>query len=235
MKVLLIDQDREKISNLLENLKQARHLATLWQNIAGKRRVYLVQLSAFNQKALTFESFHKKNINFLNDYPIYLYCEKMRFIARSFIESLDQVKLNVSIFSQVNLLDGFNREELDAIKVKGSTEKISDAMKVKRIDEDVQYAHMREAPRKKVSKTQFVTIRFETKKFSEKEYELFDMSTGGAGFITKTPEKFEKSDILHFIKIDQRELDPALRAEVMSVRSHDVEKGLFKIGVRFAE
>jgi c-di-GMP-binding flagellar brake protein YcgR len=238
MKIITFDQDQEKIENILKNAHKNRVVLTVWQNAEGRRKVYISRIDHISEEFITFSSYYQKNYTFDLNHPVFVYCEKMNFIFKTLVTGQEMVEVKLTSPVEVTLLDAVETNRMktalvDHSSAEGKTEKINDVLRVKKIDEDQAYAHLREAPRKKVSKEQKVTVAFLNKNFSPKEYDLFDLSTGGAGVLVKNQELFEKGEFLMLTHLDGRELNPPLKGEIMSIRSHDVEQGLYKIGLKF--
>jgi len=238
MKIITFDQDQDKIENLLQNALKNRLVLTLWQNTEGKRKVYISRIDQFSSESIKLSSYYQKNYNFDLTYPVFVYCEKMNFIFKTIAQSQNMVEVKLTSPIEITLLDAVETDRMQKvlgnhILGEGKAEKIDNLVRVKKIDEDEAYAHLREAPRKKVSKEQKVTVAFLNKNFSPKEYDLFDLSTGGAGVLVKNHELFENGEFLMLTHLDGRELNPPLKGEIMSIRSYDVEQGLYKIGLKF--
>jgi hypothetical protein len=238
MKILNRAQDQDKMTNLLENTNRNRIILTVWQNVQGKRKVFIARIDKLFDESIQMSSYYQKNFNFISNIDVFVYCEKMNFVFKTSLENQEMVIIQLKHPYEVTMLDAVEAHRMQKtfdqhMKGESETEKINQVMQLKKIDEDQAYAHLREAPRKKVSKEQMVTVAFENKKFNPKEYDLFDLSTGGAGVIVKNQELFVKGEFLLLTHLDGRELNPPLRGEIMSIRSYDIEQGMYKVGLKF--
>lgn len=249
MKTLSRSNDKVKLENLFANMEANKLMSTLWQNDNGVRKVFLVRVKKIVNDEVHFFSYYRKQLNF-SGHEVYLYCEKLNFIAKSEIIKCSGVDLVARYPDEVKLLDAIDNTKMsesfgmmssnsgvdrigDKMVHNSTVEKRSDLMRVKKVNEDQEFAHLRESPRLKSKKQQTVLIEFNSKKYKPKTVDLFDLSQGGAGLIVKTPEQFDKGDFITLLKLDSKDLNPTLKGEVMSIRVQDTTKGEYKIGLRF--
>ena len=243
MKVLA----NEERDNICVNLFQNKLNITCWQPYPGdptKKIKYIVNLDKITKEnKLVIKSRFNKSFGFNNEGLVFFFCDKLKVIFKSQLVNLNGGEMTVDKPSEITLLeegstiavkDPMRTDHIEtkkSAKVKFAPE--SAFMKVSRVNEDEQYAHMRAAPRKQTNKDQKVTVRFLSKKFQDKEMDLFDLSRGGAGILVRNADYFSQGDQIEIVQIDGNDIDPTLKGEVMSVRTYDVEKGTFKAGIKF--
>lgn len=243
MKVLA----NEERDNICVNLFQNKLNITCWQPDPGdptKKIKYIVKLDKITKEdKIIVKSRFNKSFGFNNEGLVFFFCDQLKVIFKSKLVDLNGGEMTVDKPSEITLLeegltiavkDPIGTDHIDTkenAKVKFAPE--SNVMKVSRVNEDEQFAHMRAAPRKQTKKDQKVTVRFLTKKLQDKEMDLFDLSRGGAGILAKNADYFSQGDNIEIVKIDGNDIDPTLKGEVMSVRSHDIEKGHFRVGIKF--
>jgi hypothetical protein len=101
-------------------------------------------------------------------------------------------------------------------------------------EEDKLYADKRESPRVRPKGEKLVKVvrKGETQLHIMK---LFDLSRGGMGFLTFTPDHFPKGSEIYVTGFDAFELDDPLIGTVMAHRAVDDTNVEYKIGVKFNE
>lgn len=102
---------------------------------------------------------------------------------------------------------------------------------VEREDEE-KFSHMRTAPRKSAGTDKSIGITKGAAEGTPTYYFLYDISSGGMGFLTEDPGEFSVGDSLVAHAIDGNPLPKALHGEVVAVRNLE-DSASFKVGVRF--
>lgn len=242
MKVLT----NEEKDNVFVNLFQNKFNITCWQpdpEDPTKKIKYVVKLDKIsNEQKLIIKSRFNKSFGFKNEGLVFFFCDKLKAIFKAELVSLNGVEMTVDKPDEVTLLedgpalalkDAIGTEHINKNSTRTNFFPESNVMKLSSVNEDEKYAHMRASPRKQTNKEQKVTVRFLTKKFQDKEMDLFDLSRGGAGILARNSDYFSQGDQIEIIQIDGSDINPILKGEVMSVKTYDVEKGTFKAGIKF--
>ncbi|MDA8792627.1 hypothetical protein N9N67_05240 [Bacteriovoracaceae bacterium] len=99
-------------------------------------------------------------------------------------------------------------------------------------DEDRKFASLRESPRSRPKKDKRLIVSLVDEPTFSNDCLLWDLSTGGMGFITTFPAKYEKGKQIYIRGIDGKMFDHPMIADIMSVREADQDKSEWKIGVK---
>jgi hypothetical protein len=253
MKRILSNQERD---NICDNLLKNKINVTCWQPSVedpATKNKYTVKLLVIKHEKneLLFKSRFNKDFVFDKDQFVFFFSEKLKIIFKAAIvlsqsgEILVQIPLEITLLEAMptahrandsrTLVKGNSQGDLTgASRISGSGSGALDKMqRIGSVNQDEKFKAMRAAPRSQTSKDQKVTVRFLSKKFNDKEFDLFDLSRSGAGILTKQSEFFSEGDDLEIIMVDGKEINPTLLGKIMAVRTHDLEQGLLIAGVKF--
>lgn len=197
--------------------------------------------------------------------PLYFYLEDEQVIFKSKIESIGSKFITAGFPNEMRILDEseesitFKRNHLSTVwvtkTISSSVDRYNDHVRVKSMserssrdqeflngefnpvnldEEDKIFADKRESPRVRPKADKLVKVlrKGETKILVMK---LFDLSRGGMGFLTFTPDQFPKGTEVFITGFDAFELDDPLLGTVMAQRAVDETNVEFKIGVKFNE
>lgn len=240
MRKLRHSEETEAVENLFNNLHTNKTNIVVWQpdiEDNESKHKYICKVQEFDREAKTLKIKSRFNKSFaFSEDDIFCFCDKLMFIFKaSFVEN-EKGEIQLALPESVMMLDVSNEDLTRAIKKK-DYRLFSKGVggKTTLMSEDDKYAAMRAAPRSKTTKDQRVTVEFETQSFTPKEFQLHDLSKGGAGIIIKNQDLFKKGDWVLIAQIDGKDINPKLRGKVMSIRTHDMSKGEFKVGLRFEQ
>jgi hypothetical protein len=162
MKVLA----HEERDNVCVNLFQNKLDITCWQpdpSDPTKKIKYIVKLDKITkEQKLIIKSRFNKSFGFNNEGLVFFFCDKLKVIFKSQLVDLNSDEMIVDKPSEITLLeegpaiavkDPMGTDHIEtkkSAKIKFAPE--SGVMKVSRVNEDEQYAHMRAAPRKQTNK-----------------------------------------------------------------------------------
>lgn len=245
MNKLLLTEEKD---NICASLLQNKFNVICWQpnpTDPNNKIKYVIKLSKINsdENILEFKSRFNKTFGFIEG-EVFFFCENLKLIFKADLFLIDgdiiSVRKPIEIVLIQDELIVTLKEENNQITDNSMNSNIqinfndaSDIMGIGQVVEDEVFAHLRASPRSKVIKEQKVSVKFLSKEIHDQELDLLDLSRGGAGIVFKNTEFFEERDLLEIVKIDGKEINPSLKGEVMSVKAHDVEKGLFKAGIKF--
>lgn len=197
--------------------------------------------------------------------PLYFYFEIEQVIFKSKIENVGATYITAGFPNEMRILDeseesiNFKKNHLSTVWVtktaNSSVDRYNDHVRVKSMserssrdqdflngefnpvnldEEDKLFADKRESPRVRPKADKLVKV---VKKGDAKVHvmKLFDLSRGGMGFLTFTPDQFPKGAEIFVTGFDAFELDDPLIGTVMAHRAIDETNVEFKIGVKFNE
>ncbi len=249
----------EKIFKVVQAQKQR---VVIWQiHESGHRTIYESELISYSadSKILYFQP-PKEEIR--KALPLYFYLEEQGVIFKSQMEEASTAHLTVGFPNEMRQVEEASKAGLynsshvsTKWMAKSSTERINDVILVKSMkdrtsrdqdflneefgtvtldQEDKLYADKRESKRVRPKDDKLVKLvrKGETKIHVTK---LFDLSRGGMGFLTFTPDDFPKTSQVYVLGFDVHELDDPLVGTVMSQRPVDGSNIEYKIGVKFDE
>lgn len=159
--------------------------------------------------------FAQSDFFFESQRSIFLFFEKQRALIEA---SPYQNNFNLISFNIPKLIELMREDFLEELQL---TEK----------EDELKNIHQREMPRVQ-AKGQQLTLKRATDPYRKSyQYQLYDMSSGGAGILVSSPTEFQKGQKVIISSIAQKPLEPAIKAEVMSIR--ELEKNSYKVGFKF--
>ncbi len=244
MKVYELTKHQDYIYSLFENTFVGATQLIGWQTIGGEsisRIVFQLKVNDISNNEINLSSYKNNEIEYKPGF-IYIYSPNPFYICRAkilkqdlgivTIELPDFLKTEKNILNRIKMINE-KISKLKDSKVKKGPKSLDGKAYVKKVNEDEEFAAMRAAPRLKTQGDKKCKVEFLSRNKESKVYGLADLSRGGAGILVNNAEAFKKGDLIAIVEIDDKPIDPRLEGEIMSVRSHDVEKKLFKAGVKF--
>lgn len=261
MKVINPDPAYASYVRIFKEVQGLKQKVVVWQlTPQGQRTVCETLLISYNVEAKSLNLLPPAE-SLDAGLPLYFYIEASEVIFKSTITSLTQTSMTASFPNEMRALDeseesvNFKKNHVSTMwisKTSSGADRLSDTVRVKSMkertsrdqeflntefdmsldEEDKLYADKRESPRvrPKADKLVKVVRKGEVKVHVMK---LFDLSRGGMGFLTYTPEHFPKTAEIYVTGFDTFELDDPLIGTVMSHRPVDETNTEFKIGVKF--
>jgi hypothetical protein len=236
--------DQNEILRLAQKWKKNQTKVILWQQREGQER-HQVQTIIFSisNDTKSFAVLGSTKGWDIND-QFYMYVEEGGYLLKTFYEENIPGRLILSIPQHLMLLmkdDEFvikinNNLGNDFQRVKSLSSSnrkslLKDLGFISLDEEDRIYKDKRSSPRARPQIQKRVLVVMESNDCYEED--LFDLSTGGMGFITERPENYLMTHTLHVLAFDRIPLDGILKGEVVGVREVDPSGITFKIGVKF--
>lgn len=265
MKVITPDQGYSSFLKIFKEVQGLKHKVVIWQLGEGGRRIVsetvFISYSG-DTKTINLLPVPEALNPAL---PLYFFIEASEVIFKARIESMGQKFIAVDFPNEIRTLDDseesirFQKNHLSTNWVtktaSSSVDRINDLVRVKSMkerstrdqdflntefnpvnldEEDKIYADKRESPRVRPKGDKLVKV---VRKGESKLHvmKLFDLSRGGMGFLTFTPDHFPKGSEIYVTGFDAFELDDPLIGTVMAHRAVDETNVEFKIGVKFNE
>jgi hypothetical protein len=265
MKVITPDQGFSSFLKIFKEVQGLKHKVIVWQlGEGGRRTVGETLFISYSGDTKTINILPTPEV-LNPTLPLYFFIEASEVIFKAKIESMGMKFVAVSFPNEIRTLDDseesitFRKNHLKTNWVTkaatSSVDRYSDHVRVKSMkerssrdqdflnskfdpvnldEEDKLYADKRESPRVRPKGEKLVKVvrKGETQLHIMK---LFDLSRGGMGFLTFTPDHFPKGSEIYVTGFDAFELDDPLIGTVMAHRAVDDTNVEYKIGVKFNE
>ncbi len=265
MKVITPDQGYSSFLKIFKEVQGLKHKVVVWQlGEAGRRNVGETLFISYSGDTKTINVL-PVTVELNPTLPLYFFIEASEVIFKAKIESMGLKFIAVDFPNEIRTLDdseesiNFRKNHVSTLWVtktsSSSVDRYSDMVRVKTMkerssrdqdflnnefnpvnldEEDKIYADKRESPRVRPKGEKLVKV---VRKGESKIHimKLFDLSRGGMGFLTFTPDHFPKGSEVWVTGFDAFELDDPLIGTVMAHRACDDTNVEFKIGVKFNE
>lgn len=264
MKVLNPEPGFASYIRIFREVQNQKQKVIVWQVTSSGRLVSETILSSFSPETMTLNILPGAEI-FNPGLPLYFYFEVEQVIFKSKIESSGSTYIVAGFPNEMRILDeseesvNFKRNHLSTVWVTktatSSVDRYNDHVRVKSMserssrdqdflngefnpvnldEEDKIFADKRESPRVRPKADKLVKV---LRKGESKIHvmKLFDLSRGGMGFLTFSPDEFPKGTDVFITGFDAFDLDDPLIGTVMAQRAVDDSNVEFKIGVKFNE
>ncbi len=264
MKVLNPEPGFSSYLKIFKEVQSLKQKVVVWQVTPQGRVVCETLLLSYSPETMTLNILPgEQPLN--PALPLYFYLEAEQVIFKSKVENVSPKYITAGFPNEMRILDEseesitFKKNHLSTVWVtktaNTSVDRYNDHVRVKTMserslrdqdflngefnpvnldEEDKIYADKRESPRVRPKADKLVKV---VKKGEAKVHvmKLFDLSRGGMGFLTFTPDQFPKGTELYVTGFDTFELDDPLIGTVMAQRAVDEANVEFKIGVKFNE
>jgi hypothetical protein len=265
MKVITPDQGYSSFLKIFKELQALKQKIVIWQvNESGKRLVCETVLVSYNADSKTLNLLPPAD-TLAPSLPLYFFVEASELIFKGKIETIGAKSMTVQFPNEMRALDDseeslkFKKNHVSTLWVtKGassSVDRFNDLVRVKTMkerssrdqdflnnefnpvnldEEDKMFADKRESPRVRPKADKLVKV---VKKGDSRVHimKLFDLSRGGLGFLTFSPDDFPKGMEILITGFDAYELDDPLIGTIMAQRAVDDTNVEFKIGIKFNE
>lgn len=264
MKLLIPDSGFSSYLKIFKEVQSLKQKVVVWQVTPQGRIVCETLLISYSLETMTLNILPGEE-SFNHGLPLYFYFETEQVIFKSKIEGVNAKSITVGFPNEMRMLDEseesitFKKNHLSTVWVTKTTstsvDRFKDHVRVKSMserssrdqdflngefnpvnldEEDKIFADKRESPRVRPKADKLVKVlrKGESRILVMK---LFDLSRGGMGFLTFTPDHFPKGSEVFITGFDAFELDDPLLGTVMAQRAVDESNVEFKIGVKFNE
>lgn len=265
MKVITPDQGFSSFLKIFKEVQGLKHKVVVWQLGEGGRRIVgetLFISYSGDTKTINLLPVHE-TLN--PELPLYFFIEASEVIFKSRIDTIGQKFIAVDFPNEIRTLDDseesltFRKNHLSTNWItktsSSSVDRFNDHVRVKTMrerssrdqdflnnefnpvnldEEDKIFADKRESPRVRPKGEKLVKV-LRKGESNIHIMKLFDLSRGGMGFLTFTPDHFPKGSEVWVTGFDAFELDDPLIGTVMAHRACDDTNLEFKIGVKFNE
>jgi hypothetical protein len=248
MRVVDIDKESSYASKILNQVWNDKIEVCLWQranHYMDNRVQHRFHLKSITKEPnlLNFKQLTKKKLEF-KEGKIFGYCEYLGFIFSADIMAIGELKISLERPQLLFMLNEDEKKMVDnndwvSLQDVFKKSKRPEARKVKFakvLSEEERYKHVRETPRGRPEELKMITVSRKALNIKvEKTFRLFDLSQGGVGILTAEPQFFEEGMQLYIHSIEDKDFDPPLTGEVMSVRLFDSKNREYKVGIKFDE
>ncbi len=265
MKVITPEQGFSSFLNIFKEVQGLKQKVVVWQLVEGGRRVITDTLFiSYSGDTKTINILPPAEV-LNPTLPLYFFIDASEVIFKSKIQVMGTKFIAVDFPNEIRKLDeseesiAFKKNHLSTNWVTktatSSVDRFSDHVRVKtmkerssrdqdflnsefnpvNLDEDDKiYADKRESPRVRPKGEKLVKV---VRKGESNVHimKLFDLSRGGMGFLSFTPDHFPKGSEIYVTGFDAFELDDPLIGTIMAHRAVDETNVEFKIGVKFNE
>lgn len=263
MKVITPDQGYSSFLKIFKEVQGLKQKVVIWQlSDVGKRIVSETLLISYSADTKSLNLLPpSESLN--PAVPLYFFIDASEVIFKSKIENVSPKFVSVSFPAEIRKLDdseesiNFRKNHVSTMWVtktaSSSVDRYSDLVRVKtmkertsrdqdflnsefnpvNLDEDDKiFADKRESPRVRPKGEKLVKLALKGESHIH-IMKLFDLSRGGLGFLTFTPDHFPKGSEVYVTGFDAFELDDPIIGTVMAHRAVDDTNVEFKIGVKF--
>ncbi|MCK5884405.1 MAG: PilZ domain-containing protein [Bacteriovoracaceae bacterium] len=210
-----------EIIQIFKTLLNSGQKVWLWQNPkdkGGSRHAHYAVVKRYDviDKYIEVRPIEGAQFRFTFDTPVFLMSEGCDVAFQLKIRKFEPLFIAFETPQKMKIVSGDFKRGLQIVEK----------------EDEEKFSHMRTAPRKSAAEQRSIGI---TKGESERNtiyYFLYDISSGGMGFLTDDPGEFTIGDFVVAHAIDGNPLPKALRGKVVAIRNME-ESLSFKVGVTF--